>query len=248
MSVRPLTIVAAFVLAAACANASEAPAPGFLASPVLAGFTLPAPPAEGSDLSRIDTAEVRANHPSPQSPAWQEAIADARAYLAPDIIGRFNEVTERDLRPEQRPQLMKLLTRMRPEMEKISSDNKALYKRNRPYAQHSDVTACSTDFLVKDQSYPSGHSFVGYTTALVLADIFPERADAILARGVRYGNNRVVCGVHYPSDIAEGRIVAATYVGAARQNPAFAAALECAKREDAVITKKETALPASCAK
>lgn len=246
MSVRPL--FAALVLAVGFAHAGEAPAPGFLKSPALTGFTLPAPPAEGSEIARIDLAEVRANHPAPQSPAWQDAIADARAYLAPDIISRFNDVTERDLRAAERPQLMKLLTRMRPEMEKISSDNKALYKRNRPYAQHSDVTPCSTDYLVKDQSYPSGHSFVGYTTALVLADVFPERADAILARGVRYSNNRVVCGVHYPSDVAQGRFIAAAYIAAARQNPAFAAGLDCAKREDAVIAKKEATLPVACSK
>src|SRR6185312_15759714 len=56
-----------------------------------------------------------------------------------------------------------------------------------------------------DWSYPSGHSTLGYTEAVLLANMVPERRAAIFARADRYAQHRIVMGVHYPSDVAAGR-------------------------------------------
>lgn len=55
-------------------------------------------------------------------------------------------------------------------------------------------------------SYPSGHATWAYTTALVLADMVPERRRQLLARAGEYAYDRNVAGVHYPSDVDAGRL------------------------------------------
>jgi acid phosphatase (class A) len=58
-------------------------------------------------------------------------------------------------------------------------------------------------------------------TAILLANMVPEKREALFARGWEYGRNRVVGGVHYPSDVEAGRIEATVLVSAMMQNPAF---------------------------
>ncbi len=70
-------------------------------------------------------------------------------------------------------------------------------------------------------SYPSGHSLWGYSMALVLAAMLPEKRDAILARGRQFGWSRVVGGVHWPSDVAAGRIAAVAMVERLGRDAAF---------------------------
>ncbi len=38
--------------------------------------------------------------------------------------------------------------------------------------------------------------------------MIPERYDALVARGARYGYSRIVLGVHYPLDVIGSRMVA----------------------------------------
>ncbi|EIG9275731.1 phosphatase PAP2 family protein [Salmonella enterica] len=72
------------------------------------------------------------------------------------------------------------------------------------------------DVVVKDghpytadgASFPSGHTNVGYTDALLMAEMLPERFDALVIRGARYGYSRLVLGVHYPLDVIGARMVA----------------------------------------
>jgi hypothetical protein len=58
-------------------------------------------------------------------------------------------------------------------------------------------------------SYPSGHAAFGALAALVLADAPPARTEAPAAGGRGVGDHRIACGVHWPSDIAAGRRLAA---------------------------------------
>jgi membrane-associated phospholipid phosphatase len=57
-------------------------------------------------------------------------------------------------------------------------------------------------------SFPSGHTNTGYTDALLMAQMIPERFDALVIRGARYGYSRIVLGVHYPLDVMGSRMVA----------------------------------------
>jgi PAP2 superfamily len=62
--------------------------------------------------------------------------------------------------------------------------------------------------LVDSPSYPSGHTTYGYTGALVLALLVPERYKQMIVRGAEYGNDRIVMGAHYAMDVLGGRTLA----------------------------------------
>jgi hypothetical protein len=62
--------------------------------------------------------------------------------------------------------------------------------------------------LINSPSYPSGHTTYGYTGAVLLAILVPERYQQMIARGAEYGNDRVLMGSHYAMDVMGGRTLA----------------------------------------
>lgn len=62
--------------------------------------------------------------------------------------------------------------------------------------------------LVNSPSYPSGHATYGYTGALVLAMLIPDRYQQMVARAAEYGNDRIIVGAHYAMDVMGGRTLA----------------------------------------
>ena len=92
--------------------------------------------------------------------------------------------------------------------------------------------------LLESGSYPSGHAAAGWAWALILAEIAPERLDAILARGLAFGESRVVCNVHWESDVAAGRILGAGVVARLHADAGFRQDLEAAREEVAAARAK----------
>jgi acid phosphatase (class A) len=65
----------------------------------------------------------------------------------------------------------------------------------------------------------------------VLEALLPSKADAIRARADDYAYSRLVCGVHYRSDIEAGRILG-TWIGRSMlASSAFKPQLEAAQAE-----------------
>jgi len=62
--------------------------------------------------------------------------------------------------------------------------------------------------LTDSPSYPSGHTTYGYTGALVLAVLVPDRYRQMVARAAEYGNDRIILGAHYAMDVLGGRALA----------------------------------------
>ena len=67
--------------------------------------------------------------------------------------------------------------------------------------------------------------------ALLLAELFPERKEAILAIGRNIGWDRVLIGKHFPTDIYAGRMLGQAIVRELLANPAFQHDLAEAKAE-----------------
>ena len=91
-------------------------------------------------------------------------------------------------------------------------DAKLYWRRARPPVTSDQVHPLSQE-KPDDWSYPSGHATFGYTTAILLANMVPEKRAAIFARADLYAQHRVVMGVHFPSDVEAGRL-AGTVIGA----------------------------------
>jgi PAP2 superfamily protein len=62
--------------------------------------------------------------------------------------------------------------------------------------------------LTNSPSYPSGHTTYGYTGAVLLAVLVPERYPEMIVRGAEYGNDRIIIGAHYAMDVIAGRTLA----------------------------------------
>ena len=67
---------------------------------------------------------------------------------------------------------------------------------------------------------------------VVLASLVPEKSQAILARASEYAEHRLVCGVHYRSDIVAGQELGAIIALSLMQNAAFKADYEAAMSEN----------------
>ena len=48
---------------------------------------------------------------------------------------------------------------------------------------------------------------MGWALATVLIDLAPEKTVALTSRADNYAHNRLVCGVHFPSDAAVGGVI-----------------------------------------
>jgi acid phosphatase (class A) len=80
-------------------------------------------------------------------------------------------------------------------------------------------------------SYPSGHSMLGYELGVVLASLMPEKAQAILARASLYGENRILCGFHFRSDVAAGQQFGSVLAVEMLHHPVFQGWFKEAKAE-----------------
>ncbi|MFZ1990349.1 MAG: phosphatase PAP2 family protein [Alphaproteobacteria bacterium] len=109
-----------------------------------------------------------------------------------------------------------------------SRDNSA-----RPLVPQGPGTACKAaeELPAYSYSYPSGHSTLGATVAILLSQMVPEKRQELYARGWYYGDERVIAGVHFPTDVEAGRIQATVIVAFMMQNPQFRSDLAAARAE-----------------
>jgi acid phosphatase (class A) len=75
----------------------------------------------------------------------------------------------------------------------------------------------------------------------VLAEVIPDRAAELVARGRAFGDSRRICNVHWLSDIEEGRVVATAVVARLNAEPAFRADVEAARAEVEALKGKAPA-------
>jgi len=241
--VRRLATTALALTLAGCASApAEAPNfwTGFLdhphgyldktKAPNAAAF-LPPPPEPGSLRAQDDIAIYRATRALKGTPRWNQARTD-NEIETPSAPRIFDEALGVTFVPEAMPTLTRLLGRMLGDLETVQTPAKRGFFRPRPFlAEPAETCFTPETWLADSGSYPSGHSALGWAWALVLAEMAPDRADPILARGLAYGESRMICGVHYASDVEAGRIVGAAMVTALKADPAFQRDFIAAARE-----------------
>ncbi|WP_172838236.1 acid phosphatase [Terriglobus roseus] len=127
------------------------------------------------------------------------------------------------------PAMAQLSRRLKNDSEIVDPPLKHHFARPRPYVRSDRVhPVCA---LSKEPSYPSGHAMLGYLFAYVLAQIDPEKHDAILRRADEYAHNRLVCGVHYQSDVEASRIASAILFGAMLNDPSYQHDVQAARQE-----------------
>jgi acid phosphatase (class A) len=185
------------------------------------------PPAADSARQKADFArvmEVQRTRTPDQVARAQEDIHTSVFRFA-DVLGpQFNEANL--------PKTAALFLAAQHDAALVAKGGKRYFKRARPFVNNTDVhPTVPTNPKGFYGSYPSGHATFGYMAAILLAQMVPEKRAELFARGREFGQNRIVDGVHYPSDIEAGRIDGTLVANALMENPKFQRDFAAAKAE-----------------
>jgi len=196
------------------------------------GTLLPPPPAKDSPAHTADDYFYRSTRALRDGPRWALAMQDA-VLKFPDALGTFSCAVGAPIDATSTPRLSTLLRRSASDAALATYGAKNLYQRRRPFLEFKESSCTPQDEsrLERDGSYPSGHTAIGWAWALILAEAAPDRADAILSRGYAFGQSRAICGVHWQSDVIEGRVVASSVIARLHAESAFNDDVQAAKAE-----------------
>ncbi|MBQ7420691.1 MAG: phosphatase PAP2 family protein [Prevotella sp.] len=201
---------------------------------------LPPPPQPGSILFQNDEAQYQWGKQQRNTPRGDQAAADARVS-GDGVPNAFSEAFGIQISKETTPQIYKLVLGMREDAGDLATRAaKEYYMRVRPFAYYNEMT-CNPEQqeeLSTNGSYPSGHTAIGWATALVLAEINVDRQNEILKRGYEMGQSRVICGYHFQSDVDAARIVSSAVVSRLHANKNFMKQLKKAKKEFVRLDRK----------
>ena len=193
---------------------------------------LPPPPAVGSAAQAADEEAHQRAKTQREGGRWQVATSDA-VLRFPAAASTFSCALGTAISQEATPNLNMLLRRSLTDVGLSTYAAKDHYQRTRPFVAFKETTCTPTEeaALAKDGSYPSGHSAVGWAWGLILTEVAPDRAQALLERGHAFGQSRSICGVHWQSDVDAGRIMAGATVARLHANADFMAQLQAARTE-----------------
>jgi acid phosphatase (class A) len=184
------------------------------------------PPARDSSIT---TAELKELHriESVRTPA---EIKQAQADDQEEDIFIFKTVLGPDFTAESLPVTAAFSAHVRNDESAASSPLKGFYRRPRPYQVDATLhPVCALN--PEPTSYPSGHSLSGYLLAFTLVQLVPEKREEIFERADSYVHNRLICGVHYASDIEASRRIAYAIYGSLAASPHFQQDLAAAREE-----------------
>jgi acid phosphatase (class A) len=205
---------------------------------------LPAPPAAGTGVAADDKAAFVSTRKLEGSPRWDLAASDANETPEAAFLN-FSCALGVTLDDGSAPTLATMFSRMRKDEDAITEGPKDKFAVRRPYLDlPGEICVARPDpSKPPSGSYPSGHATLGWAYALILAELAPDKATEILTRGRVFGESRIACGVHYPSDIEAGRTNGAALVAALHASAEFRADLEKARAELAAARKSGGVVP-----
>lgn len=165
--------------------------------------TIGLPPAMNSPEQRAEFEQVLQISQNRTPEREKAAIADQYQTLAAflrDVDHGFVEGTHREVRLLFREAQVELSILLR-------SVNR-LTNRTRPFAVWNKVRVKPCPGGKPDgTSFPSAHAATAALYATLLSEAVPEYAAEFEKRVKSYGESRLVCGFHYPSDLEAGEKV-----------------------------------------
>ncbi len=149
------------------------------------------------------------------------------------IATEYEEAFGMKISPEETPEIYKVLLDGTTTCQRVCSLPKRHYMRRRPFMVFNEPTLYpqGDDELRGNGSYPSGHTALGWSAALLMTEINPDRANEILARGYEYGESRVIVGAHWQSDVDAARVAVSAAYAKLHTSERFLKQMEKARKE-----------------
>jgi hypothetical protein len=185
---------------------------------------LSGPPAAGSPENRADIQAVLARQQT------RSAAEISRARSEDDLTpAAFANVFGGWFNVQKLPLTFALLNNAADDAHSIAASAKHLWQRPRPPLQDADIHPIVP--LPGTASYPSFHATRGVLWAVILGQLAPDLKDRILARGAQIGEDRIIAGVHFPTDVAAGQKLGRRLADLLLKSPSFQHDLRSAKAE-----------------
>ena len=191
---------------------------------------LPPSPVAGGPVALADRQVFAATRRLQGSPRWKVAASDVHT----EAFEHFACALGVKLTAQTAPALTRLLDRAG--TAGVVDPVKQFYRAPRPYiGSAAPICQARTAALAGNGDYPSGHAAGGWMEALILAELAPDRATEILARGRAFGESRLICGAHSLSAVEAGWLAGAAATAALHGSAEFRADLEAARAEMATV-------------
>jgi acid phosphatase (class A) len=225
---------------AAVAQAPKPVAGGYLGDAAPDTYKiLPMAPQPGTIRYDADRKAFQSTRSLAGSPRWALAVNDVNQFI---ILKDMSCALGVELTPQNAPRLSAIISKMAADVSRATNRPKDIYQRKRPYLIDEGAICVAKDpALAASPDYPSGHATWGWSVALVLAELAPDRATQILVRGRAFGESRMVCGVHNMSAVEAARTNGAAVVAGLHGSAAFRADMDAAREE---VAKARAAGPA----
>ena len=184
---------------------------------------LPPPILAGSAEDRAEQQEILAT----QKAATPQRIQQAQADVTETVYAMFTPLLGPNFAPEKLGTADAFFGRVTESEDATTDPAKAFFKRVRPFLANPEIKALVTPS--KSGAYPSGHTTRVTMCAIILAAMLPEKTDLIWQRAADYQLSRVIGGMHYPNDLAGGRLAGTAMAAVMFADPGFRADFAAAK-------------------
>jgi acid phosphatase (class A) len=185
---------------------------------------LTGPPAAGSDQEKAEIATLL---------QWQarrtasdvlrcKSEEKANPFIFSDVLG--DKFTSETL-----PITAALLKQVQADIKTFTTLAKDKWERKRPPYVDDRIHPCVV--LEENGSYPSAHAVRGVVWSRILAAEFPDKKPQLLARGLLMGKDRVIAGIHFPSDVEAGQKLGDAIADKLLADASFKKSLDAAKAE-----------------
>jgi acid phosphatase (class A) len=205
---------------------------GYLAPDAMDGALVigPPPPAD-SPRGQADRAVYLETRSLAGSARWQQAIQDNDLWKG-GAMARMSCALGAAVDAKAAPKTYRLLQRVELDVRTVGTPPKDHFNRTRPpIGDDRPICVKREDWMKTNASYPSGHAMTGWAWGLILSELAPRRASELMEAGGAIGDSRVICGVHYQSDVEAGRKLGAAMVARLHADPAFEKDLAAARAE-----------------
>jgi acid phosphatase (class A) len=218
----------------AAAQAGRAEAGGYVPADHLSLLAerIPAAPRESSPEDAADIVASDRLRQLENGDRW--LLATRHAELRPAVaLAHFDCALGFRIEAADSPRLVSLLSRVLHDANEAAELAKARAHRPRPVAVDPQRAACQVvgEAGRASPSHPSGSASVGAAYGAAMAALVPDKAEALREIGHQIAVSRMVCGMHYPSDVTAGETLGLTVFDVLATSPGFVADAQAARTE-----------------